>query len=144
MLKIYTEQDEEKEVNEDNPIMDAFDALNGSWSIMPLYLKNTDPLLYYENVKLNIVDQNGNLIQQGLQSNNIYQLMKGVEPPTYEEWNKGTPPFVTLDMGSIGDSQNPDIETFHPFWLRIFVHGQNTIGLDSEVSLEIEAIERLI
>lgn len=143
MLKFYKDTNPSTVIDEDNPLIDAFDALNGSWSVQKVYIRNDDPTAWYENVKVLVTLPNGDPILNGVDSYNSYQLLAGDEEPTFKKWNERGH-FQELNLGNIGSSSGGNTELYLPFWLRIFVHGQSKPGIMTEVNLALEAVERTI
>lgn len=143
LLKFYKDTNPSSLVDEDNPLIDAFDAFNGSWSVQKIYIRNDDPTVWYENVRVLVTLPNGDPVLNGVDSYNSYQLLAGDLRPDFKEWNERDH-FQELNLGDIGSPSGGNTELYVPFWLRIYVHGHSKPEIISEVNLSLEAIERII
>jgi len=142
-LDIYLEKKESGKVTESNQHSVEHDGLNGSWETQKLWIRNSSPSYYYEDVKiiLDIPDApvKPNVSPKGI----IYQLVEGDIEPTVLEW-KSLPYHNDIDIGDIGSSDSADTSTYYPFWLRTYVPGATAVGRIQEASLKIEAIQNAI
>jgi hypothetical protein len=100
-LNIYKGDDPSDEVTSDNYIASAHDALNGSWNIQKLYLRNDDAAKYYTGITLAVDFTTADDVPNASPNDVVYQLFHGDIKPTAAEL-KNLPYHNTISFADIG------------------------------------------
>ena len=136
MLNIYTSPNPEDIVTTSNQIISAHDLSLGSWNTMKLYVRNSDNTKYYTNVEIRL-DIESNPTENG----NVYLLRKGNVEPTAIEWGN-TELLTEIEMeATIGSEEEANTESYFPFFLRVYIPADASIGFSTECNLIIVAIQ---
>lgn len=121
-----------------NPFSSAFDGITGETIEKKLYIRNDDPLYFYEDISIQPID-GGDYIVSGVDTTEDYywKLYAGDQQPIEEQWELTTP-GNEITISSIGSLGSPDITTYSPFWVRIQIPKGAPVKSYSSVSLRIE------
>lgn len=142
-LNIYKGQTTGDEVTADNYIASPHDALNGSWYMQKLYLRNDDATKYYTGISIAIDFVTAEDTPNASPNDVVYQLFAGDIAPTSAEL-KNLPYHNSISFSDIGAPGSPDTSTYYPFFLRIYVPGNSPLGKLTETSLKIIALENIV
>jgi len=128
-----------------NPLRTHHDGKDGSADTKLIYIRNNDPVLYYEEVTLIPIDNAGyddTIGEYGTGFN--VKLSYGMIEPLPHEWNlinSGNSITVPTDIGS---SSLANTTTYYPVWIRINIPGNTRVQDKSDISLRLQAIKRPI
>jgi hypothetical protein len=104
-----------------NPFSCAFDGVAGEVVERRVYLRNDDPLYFYENITVQPVDGGDSIVDgSGVTEGYSWKLSEGDQQPGEEEWSYiDTGNEINFD--DLGSLALPDISTYLPFWVRVEV-----------------------
>jgi len=136
MLNIYKSVNPDDFVSDENPLISSHDIALGSWNTIKLWVRNSDSSKYYESVKVRL-----DLEENPTESGTVYLLRKGNIEPTALEWGNSELATDINLVTKIGSEEEADTETYHPFFLRIYVPADANIGYSSECNISIIAIQ---
>jgi hypothetical protein len=108
-----------------------------------IYIRNDDVTRWFTNVVLSVVasvyDADGELGSSGIGFKFIY----GERRPTEAEWDvvKSGQPLTLPDIGTISLANT---STYHPCWIRVWVPGGTSAGIDDSFTLRLSFLPRLV
>lgn len=127
----------------ENPFSLTFDGRTGGVKQVKLYVRNNDPLYYYENLQIGLTDSGPQPIINQPTDGFVWKLSAGNTQPTKNDWaNTAGATVITLpDIGSVG---TPDTSTYLPFWVLVQVPPGLDVGTFDTVRFTIGADEVLV
>jgi len=134
MLKFY---DKDFNIISSDPIRSAINGLKGGAKDILLYVRNDDISVYYRDLLLVLDSKDGKTGYLTDDSNGVYvKFLSGQDQPNEREWDLVLP-AESIPLDDIGDREGADTHQYHPFWVRIYVPGNSSVGFIDIGSLRL-------
>ena len=142
-LAIYEEPDITTILTQDDSGLSPFritvDGRVGGTLIYPLYIRNSDLLHYYEDITLSVYDPTGDYTSNNWE----WKLIQDRIEPIEEDWG-AISNNNTVDIPDIGTTDEGDISTFHPVWLKVIIpRGIDGLNITT-LKLRINATKKVV
>lgn len=146
-LGIYTAPSDSAKLSADNtfanPLSVTFDGRLGGVKQLRLYVRNDDPLFFYEDIRVLPLDTSDNPIIADTSNGFVWKLIPGDTQPTEQAWAH-TSPATQISLEDLGAPGSPDTSTYLPFWIFIQVPAGIDVQIFDQAKLSLVANEVLI
>ena len=132
-LGLYTAPDATKKVSTTTPFSVSFDGVSGGEQVRPLFIRNDDVGLWYDEISLEVIGA-------------VYswRLLEKNTPPVYEEWLSASEGVPLLLSSLIGENGLGDSCTYLPLWINIRVPPEIPAQTIVSVTLRLMAKEHSV
>ena len=130
-----------------NKIVTSHNGTLGEAVDVLLYLRNDDPNVYYQGIALQVTDNTGDDDTLGPEGTGWGVKLSGrPRRPTPAEWGLigFASPIHSGTFGDIGTTSAADTTTYYASWVRVSVPGNIVSMIKENISLIINAEERLV
>lgn len=143
-LGIYLSQDPKSKVTATKPFTITFDGTQGGSIDKCVYIRNDDPMRYYDTIVVSTSVTSGENITDGSKSGWEWKLLEKSVRPVQLEWERiAAGNQITLTNG-IGSNSIPDTSTYLPVWVHVEIPRSQRAQTITRVVVNITATEYLV
>lgn len=143
-LNAYFSQNVDSKITSTTPFTVTFDGRYSGAQYKCIYLRNDDPIRWYSNIQVSLVDSSGNDITDNSMSGWVWKLISKETRPLLIEWDEITPGNTIALSDDIGSATLIDISTYLPVWVYVSIPRGQKIQTITDVKIRISTTEHLI